>query len=433
MGSYGSQWAPILSGDLAGEALRTVEDVASDLRQSFCKDSGSLAWTPFSEHFGSLSGGQAGLSLFFAYLERAKPAQGNDELAAACLDRAIEWMSTAETSEGLFSGFTGVAWALEHLRAEIVDPHTEDLGADVPAFLLKLTGETPWRGEFDLTEGLAGICLYGLERLPLGDGRELLETAAARLYEVAEIREDGSAWLTAPERLIPMRRSQYPAGNFNLGLAHGVPGIVGALACCEAAGGPHPQHEFVLRDAVRWLRSQRLSPGEKSQFPYWVGNGVPPQSSRLAWCYGDLGIALALHTAGLALGEESWRQLALEIARAAAVRPVDACDAVDAGLCHGAAGLGHMFNRLFQATGEELFREGALYWLGRTLDFRRPGEGVGGFVARGRDRAGQEAWLTEPGLLTGAAGVGLALLSAATHVEPRWDRLLLCSTRDDLP
>jgi hypothetical protein len=132
------------------------------------------------------------------------------------------------------------------------------------------------------------------------------------------------------------------------------------------------------------------------------------------------------------LREGSWLRLALEIARGAAVRPVDTCDVVDAGLCHGAAGLGHQFNRLFQATGDEHFREAAVYWLRRTLEFRRPGEGVGGFLARGPDRAGQEAWLAEPGLLTGAAGVGLALLSAATHVEPRWDRLLLCSTREDL-
>jgi class I lanthipeptide synthase len=35
------------------------------------------------------------------------------------------------------------------------------------------------------------------------------------------------------------------------------------------------------------------------------------------------------------------------------------------------------------------------------------------------------AWRGTPGLLTGAAGVGLALLAAATPVEPSWDRMLL--------
>jgi hypothetical protein len=34
-------------------------------------------------------------------------------------------------------------------------------------------------------------------------------------------------------------------------------------------------------------------------------------------------------------------------------------------------------------------------------------------------------WRAEPGLLTGTAGVGLALLAATTPIEPAWDRALL--------
>jgi lantibiotic biosynthesis protein len=35
-------------------------------------------------------------------------------------------------------------------------------------------------------------------------------------------------------------------------------------------------------------------------------------------------------------------------------------------------------------------------------------------------------WTGDPGFLTGAAGIGLALLAAVSPVEPEWDRLLLC-------
>jgi lantibiotic biosynthesis protein len=35
------------------------------------------------------------------------------------------------------------------------------------------------------------------------------------------------------------------------------------------------------------------------------------------------------------------------------------------------------------------------------------------------------AWRADPGFLTGSSGVGLALLAAATPVEPEWDRILL--------
>jgi hypothetical protein len=33
----------------------------------------------------------------------------------------------------------------------------------------------------------------------------------------------------------------------------------------------------------------------------------------------------------------------------------------------------------------------------------------------------------DPSFLGGTTGIALALLAAATPVEPRWDRLLLCS------
>ena len=36
-------------------------------------------------------------------------------------------------------------------------------------------------------------------------------------------------------------------------------------------------------------------------------------------------------------------------------------------------------------------------------------------------------WRDEPGFLTGAAGIGLALLAALFPVEPAWDRVLLAS------
>jgi hypothetical protein len=35
--------------------------------------------------------------------------------------------------------------------------------------------------------------------------------------------------------------------------------------------------------------------------------------------------------------------------------------------------------------------------------------------------------VADPGFLTGAAGIGLALLAATSPVEPAWDRVLLAS------
>jgi lantibiotic biosynthesis protein len=44
-----------------------------------------------------------------------------------------------------------------------------------------------------------------------------------------------------------------------------------------------------------------------------------------------------------------------------------------------------------------------------------------------RDLERDSVPVDQPSLLTGAAGVAMTLLAAATNVEPKWDRILLIS------
>jgi hypothetical protein len=77
---------------------------------------------------------------------------------------------------------------------------------------------------------------------------------------------------------------------------------------------------------------------------------------------------------------------------------------------------------MHQATGEDWLADAARAWFARALDMRQP-NGVGGFL--GYTPSAEAPWRPETGLLTGAAGIGLALLAACTSVEPEWDRVLL--------
>jgi lantibiotic modifying enzyme len=112
-----------------------------------------------------------------------------------------------------------------------------------------------------------------------------------------------------------------------------------------------------------------------------------------------------------AVGEVPWDREALAFARRAAGRGGADSGAVNPGLRQGAAGIAHLCNRLFQATGEEPFANAARAGFGRVLETRRRDEGIGGFKV-------------DPGFLNGAAGIGLALLAAISSHEPAWDRLL---------
>ena len=69
--------------------------------------------------------------------------------------------------------------------------------------------------------------------------------------------------------------------------------------------------------------------------------------------------------------------------------------------------------------------EASRFWLSRALQMRRPGRGLAGYEAWQLDENDQVNWVSDPGLLTGAAGIALALLAATTALEPEWDRVLM--------
>ena len=199
------------------------------------------------------------------------------------------------------------------------------------------------------------------------------------------------------------------------------------LGGAYGAGVARAKVRPLLDAAVAWLLAQMVNDDTGSSFPPWVGPGIEPAENRSAWCYGNPGIAATLLCAARCVGEPAWEDRAIEIVRIATQRPPEKTGVADAGLCHGAAGLGHVYNRMFQATGEKFLEEAARFWFEQTLELRHHGRGIAGFSTSMPDETGKRAWVDDPGVLTGATGIALALLGAATPIEPAWDRMLLIS------
>jgi hypothetical protein len=303
----------------------------------------------------------------------------------------------------------------------------EDPNACTDEALGAVLEQSPWPASCDLVSGLVGIGIYALERWPRASAGRCLERVVDRLAELAAAGGAHTTWHTAADVLVADRRRRYPAGYYDLGVAHGVAAIIALLGRACAVRVAETKARSLLERAVAWLLAQKLSTGHDALFPAQVVPGQACQAARLAWCYGDAGIAAALLVAAESIGHTAWRQEAIAIARVAARRPQHGSGVVDAGLCHGSAGLMLIFQRFYVATGEEGFLQAARVWCQHTLAQRRPGHGLGGYQAWEPRRRGGFAWQNSPGLLTGAAGVGLALLAAVTPVAPAWDRALAIS------
>lgn len=400
-------WIPILDGAAQAQALEAVEAIAWDLAALDLEEA-------------SLGAGSAGLALFFGQLALSLGRQAAAEHALSLLERALDAELDAES---LLGGGLGVVWALERLGAELLEE-----GRDPAAgFTERLRGRLPVlaaAGRTDLASGLAGAGVLAAERAQRGRGLELMEAVVDALAGSASRTPEGCAWPVPAAALSERMRDRAPQGLVDLGLAHGQAGVVALLGEALRLGARPELSRRLLDGAVSWLRAQRLQ-GFASDYPTWVGPGLAPEASRVAWCYGDLGIAMALLSAARAAGREDWEREALGTARRAALRRGEDARCLDAGFCHGFAGAGHLFNRLHQATGDAACLEAARHWFDEALAFRRPGEGVGGYRAWHPIEDRSRPWLDAPGLIEGAAGIGLALLAAAAPQEPHWDRALL--------
>lgn len=409
-------WSPLLDERLRGTASKVLEGITEALTAP--------------ERLASLDPylfrGRSGVALLFGALAHAHAEPRHTLLAERLLEEATQAVATLEMIPDLFAGFSGIAWAVEHLQGTL-DPEEDPL-TDIDEALGGLLRTRPWTYHHDLVSGLVGLGVYALERLPRAQARRCLEALVARLDELAEPTEHGLRWWT-PAPLVPEHlRVRYPDGAACLGVAHGIPGVLVVLAGAVAAGIAPSRSRALLEGGWSWLMAQRLPDAAASRFPTWLGADTHSEATRPAWCYGDPGLAYSLLLVARTVGEAAWEQQALALCHEAARRWSDASQVRDAGLCHGAAGLGHLYNRLFQATGEPLFADVARAWFERTLAFFRPGEGVGGFLARDfTPEAAARPWVEDPSLLTGSAGIGLALLAALSPREPTWDRMLLLS------
>lgn len=373
----------------------------------------------------SLARGRAGYALLLGSQALLHGEDDAEARSASFLREAIDGVATVPMGASLFMGFSGVAWTADVLDRALFHSR-EDPNEAIDGALVAVL-ETGDVRDADLISGLVGFGVYALQRLPRPAAvrclERIVELLASRAHETAE----GVAWFTPPGELPPGTRDVFRDGYFNLGMAHGCAGVIAFLAGVLRAGFATDATTALLERTFAWLLAREVRDAEGSAFPAVVGPGGRAEPSRTAWCYGDAGVAASIVLAGAAAREPAWRAEAHRIAVGVARRPTERCGVLDACLCHGAAGLGHVLNRLAVYLEDDEIAESARVWFARTLDMRADGMGVGGFRTCRAGRGVEARWIDHPGLVAGASGIALALLSAIGSEPPLWDAAFLLS------
>jgi lantibiotic modifying enzyme len=366
----------------------------------------------------------------YAALAESAPQESHHfRIAREHLEQAIERLGYLANNPWFFSGYSGVAWTVDHfIHMGLVEEGDEDLNDEIDKALMDFLSHDPWIGLPELIAGAAGIGLYGLDRGGRGRGPEIVRRVIDILFQKAEQTPHGIAWFDPPELLHYVSRERHPNGFFNLGTSHGNPGVIGFLA--EAAYRGDVRARALLDASMSWLLACRdlFQDGSLFGTGFARGEKTNAHGSRLSWCYGDLGISEVILLAARRTGNPSWEIEALKVAGACATRPNPRSAVCDAGLCHGAFGNAHLFARLYNATADAVFSGVAQNFYEMGLDLRRETPEAGGFLAFHAPRVEdpmQDTWIPKTGLLEGSAGIGLALLAATTPIEPLWDRQIL--------
>ncbi len=415
-------WQPLADGQLQREALQCAVGIAEDLVASLPHMQGD-----------TLGIDSAMMAVYLHYHARSVPGHLAEPPIRKLLDISMTALETQPMLPSLHGGFVGIAWAAAHLAEYWMQPGSEDPLSTIDEALLEAMTAARWDGDYDLINGLAGIGVYALERLPGKAAAALAAAIVRQLEDRCESSSAGISWFTAPALMRGTAQQEMPHGAYNLGMAHGMPGVIGFLGGALAAGIVPDRTARLLRGSVAWMRAQLQPEHAPSRYYRAIGPGIEPVPARTGWCYGDPGVAIALENAAKLAGVPAWSSDAHAIARSAAGRVLEASGVVDASLCHGAAGLVQIFNRLRHSAGDPVLASAARRWLAELVAMRRIGEPHGGFPMRVIGEDGRPRWEASADMLVGAAGVALTLLAAATAVEPNWDRLFMLSLAGSRP
>ena len=275
-------------------------------------------------------------------------------------------------------------------------------------------GQLPALREFDLISGLTGLGAYLLHRQCR---HELLNDVLRYLVRLSEpVRIDGQplpGWWSSrgpTDQYAP----EWPGGHGNLGIAHGIAGPLALLATTMRRGVTVAGQAEAITRIIAWLDQWQCGVGLRAWWPGVISRTELRRSAveqcgpqRPSWCYGMPGLVRAQQLAAIALDDDVRQRHAEEALLGCIDDEAQLSQLIDAGLCHGWAGLVQGVARIAADA---------------TCDVAA---GLPRLLRRFEQMAADTGQLDD-GLVDGTAGIELARMTAAHGPSlSGWDACLL--------
>lgn len=403
----------------AGEPARLADALADRLTAPTWQDS-EQRWQE-----QSLAQGAAGVALL--HIERALAGSGTWTTAHAWVRTATTYEISAADNTGLYIGAPAISFILHAAEADEI-PRYGPAVTRLDAYVARLAhrrvdaalaradrGEMTAFAEYDLFYGLTGIGQLLLQCAPGSDALGRILEYLVRLTK--PLRADGAAqpgwWVSHdPDPKLPT-----PGGHTNFGLAHGISGVLAFLGTAMRRGVTVDGHTEAICAICAYLDAWRQDGEPGPWWPQWItreelrtGRVRQHGPLRPSWCYGTPGIARAQQIAAIATGDTARQRMAEHALAACLSDSAQLHRITDTGLCHGWSGL---YQTAWRASRDALTP---------AISTQLPH--LAELVTRHADAQDHR---DGTGLLEGAAGLALALHTAALAALPisEWDACLL--------
>ncbi len=359
--------------------------------------------------------GLSGVSLFQFYYNRYLDDYDNG-IGESIIEKCISLVNDGYASPNFSKGLAGFGWVLDHLKtANFIDIDNDMLLSNFDDYIKKEMILYLKSGNYDFLHAGVGCAYYFLSRYKATESDSLRHKYKKHLILFIEHLKKSSTneginkvkWVY---RLNPDLKETV----YDLSLAHGISSIIGILSRLYELDDFKPLTNELLTKALNYLLSfKKLDKETFSIFPNFANDKY---ESRVAWCYGDLGIGLTLLRASKSTNDDQMREIALLVLRHTANRLTPENSLVtDPYICHGAFGNSQIFNRIYKETKEPIFKNARNTWINHGLQL----------IEDKRSFIEKEKGKNYLRLLNGISGIGLVMIDYLSEHNSNWDECLM--------
>ncbi|NJM79928.1 MAG: hypothetical protein HC854_10470 [Flavobacterium sp.] len=256
------------------------------------------------------------------------------------------------------NGITGFLWAINNLNESgYIDIDLKEYFGDVIPLIYEFIFEKIEEGDFDFLHGALGPAGFLLDTIDIFPNNiEVIKVFNKLLLEKG-VYNESSETLYFTSKVIK-NDNEYEKV-INLSLSHGMAAIIHYLTRCLTIPEIKSNELVVALNQIIKFYKVHQNPTEynKSYFPSWVAlHDHKASNSRMAWCYGDLGIGLTLYKAGEVLNDLSLKNYAYDVLKHSTYRKVPFEEnIVEGNFCHGSSGLVETYRSIYQITMMKCF------------------------------------------------------------------------------